>query len=98
MKQNFEQYAYFIVQLNDINELKEYHIEENDFVQQVRIKSTCFVEAFDTDRSEYHQHNGKSFTALKMLKNAVECEDRLYKIKFSTGEEIQAFGYEVLAY
>ncbi|MDX5808473.1 hypothetical protein [Bacillus cereus group sp. BfR-BA-02730] len=98
IKQNFEQYAYFIVQLNDINELDEYHIEENEFVQQVRIESTCFAEDFDTDRNEYQQHNGKPFTALKMLKNAVECEERLYKIKFSTGEEIDVYGYEVLAF
>lgn len=29
-------YPYFIIQLNDIEELKEYHIEEDDFIKNIR--------------------------------------------------------------
>lgn len=31
-----EKFAYFIIQLNDIPELKEYHIEEDNFLKDIR--------------------------------------------------------------
>lgn len=34
--QNKDKYKYFIIQLNDIKELKDYHIEEDDFLKNVR--------------------------------------------------------------
>ena len=36
IKVNAEKFPWFIIQLNDIEELKEYHIEENLFVKKCR--------------------------------------------------------------
>ncbi|MFJ8528458.1 hypothetical protein [Bacillus sp. NPDC094106] len=94
---NFKKHAYFIIELNNIDELEEYHIKENEFVQQARIDSTYFAEDFETHRSDLLQHNGKSFTVLKVLTKQ-EDEDRMYKIKLSTGEEIDVFEEEILLF
>jgi hypothetical protein len=36
MAEDKEKYRYFIIQLNDIPELKDFHIEEDDFLRNVR--------------------------------------------------------------
>lgn len=36
IEKDSKKYAYFIIQLNDIPELKDYHIEEDDFVANIR--------------------------------------------------------------
>ena len=32
----YEEYPYFIIQLNDIEELSEYHLPENEFLREIR--------------------------------------------------------------
>jgi hypothetical protein len=58
-----------------------------------------FSETFQTTQSDLAQHNGKSFTVIRELTEK-EADLRevgmMYKIKVSSGEEIDAFEDEII--
>lgn len=99
IKTDYQKHAYFIIGLNNMKKLEEYHIPENEFVQQARIDSTYFAKGFKTTQSDLLKHNGKPFTVLRMLtEEEADFEDvgRMYKIQLSSGEILDAFEDEVV--
>ena len=46
IESRYEEFPYFIIQLNDIEELSEYHIQENDFIKHLRETNVVLNESY----------------------------------------------------
>ena len=62
------------------------------------MNKTRFSKTFQTTQSDLKQHNGKTFTVIRELtEQEADLHEvgKMYKIKLSTGEEIDAFEDEI---